>query len=304
MSSQKLFPNGEAPEGSIGRHGNQWTNGIFMALSGMAAMVGFVAMMFMMREIALIRGQQMAFMKQQEACMRKQGRDHDQMVLLRSQLQGLKQELEAKVKFRVFISGTFWKSSEVHHRTKRESMANTVLVHSKLGGLGCLSGRDGRDGPQRPPGPPGEPGQCSSPESSVPASFKADCAAYHDSGQTTSGVYTLSSPSYAKAYCDMDTTGGGWTVIQRRQDGSVPFNRTWEEYKQGFGDKNGEYWLGNENIHLLTQQKNYKLRIDMSDWQGHSRYAEYSTFRLVLLFIVAILDTLTTPMATDTLQFT
>eukprot|EP00058_Branchiostoma_floridae_P001332 XP_002586820.1 hypothetical protein BRAFLDRAFT_62198 [Branchiostoma floridae] len=78
----------------------------------------------------------------------------------------------------------------------------------------------------------------------------------------------------------MDTAGGGWTVIQRRQDGSIPFNRTWEEYKLGFGNKNGEYWLGNENIHLLTNQKNYRMRIDLVDWNNESRYAEYSTFRV------------------------
>ncbi|CAH1251216.1 DMBT1 [Branchiostoma lanceolatum] len=107
-----------------------------------------------------------------------------------------------------------------------------------------------------------------------------DCAAYYSSGWP-SGVYRIGLlPSGVDAYCDMDTAGGGWTVIQRRQDGSVPFNRTWEEYKQGFGNKNGEYWLGNENIHLLTNQKNYRLRVDLLDWDGGSRFAEYSTFRV------------------------
>ncbi|XP_035670239.1 angiopoietin-related protein 2-like [Branchiostoma floridae] len=72
----------------------------------------------------------------------------------------------------------------------------------------------------------------------------------------------------------------GWTVIQRRQEGSVPFNRTWEEYKLGFGNKNGEYWLGNENIHLLTKSKNYTLRIVLEDWSGATSFAEYSTFRV------------------------
>ncbi|XP_035697220.1 angiopoietin-4-like isoform X2 [Branchiostoma floridae] len=110
---------------------------------------------------------------------------------------------------------------------------------------------------------------------------EADCAAYKSSGQTTSGVYTLGSlPSGVQAYCDMDTAGGGWTVIQRRQDGSVPFNRTWEEYKLGFGNKSGEYWLGNENIHLLTNQKDYVLRIDLQDWEEKQTFAEYSTFRV------------------------
>ncbi|CAH1224793.1 TNR [Branchiostoma lanceolatum] len=115
------------------------------------------------------------------------------------------------------------------------------------------------------------------PEVTTPPA-EADCAAYHASGQTTSGVYTLSSG--VQVYCDMDTAGGGWTVIQRRQDGSVPFDRTWEEYRQGFGDVNGEYWLGNDNIHLLTTQKDYTLRIDMSDWEGESRFAVYSKFRV------------------------
>ncbi|KAI8498197.1 hypothetical protein Bbelb_241410 [Branchiostoma belcheri] len=54
---------------------------------------------------------------------------------------------------------------------------------------------------------------------------------------------------------------GGWTVIQRRVDGTVPFNRTWEEYKRGFGNKDGEHWLGNDNIHLLTNQKDYRLQL-------------------------------------------
>ncbi|XP_019646432.1 PREDICTED: fibroleukin-like [Branchiostoma belcheri] len=112
--------------------------------------------------------------------------------------------------------------------------------------------------------------------------IEGDCAEYYSSGRTTSGVYRISLlPGHVEAYCDMDTAEGGWTVIQRRVDGSVPFNRTWEEYKRGFGNKSGEYWLGNENIHLLTNQKNYRLRIDMQDWDNQTRYAEYSTFRVL-----------------------
>ncbi|CAH1239328.1 ANGPTL7 [Branchiostoma lanceolatum] len=109
----------------------------------------------------------------------------------------------------------------------------------------------------------------------------ADCSELRLSGQRTSGVYTLSSlPSGVQAYCDMDTAGGGWIVIQRRQDGSVPFNRTWEEYKQGFGNKSGEFWFGNENIHHLTSQRNFKLRVDLEDWSGNENFYEYSSFRV------------------------
>eukprot|EP00058_Branchiostoma_floridae_P016459 XP_002601947.1 hypothetical protein BRAFLDRAFT_86431 [Branchiostoma floridae] len=104
-----------------------------------------------------------------------------------------------------------------------------------------------------------------------------DCYQYYTSGQRTNGVYTVGlESSGVQAYCDI--SDGGWTVIQRRQDGSVPFNRTWEEYKLGFGDPSGEYWLGNEIIHLLTKHKNYRLQIDLTDFEGNRLYQDYSNF--------------------------
>ncbi|XP_077974318.1 fibrinogen-like protein A [Styela clava] len=72
-----------------------------------------------------------------------------------------------------------------------------------------------------------------------------------------------------------------WITIQRRQDGSVRFyNRNWESYARGFGDKNGEFWLGLRTIHQLTTSRNYKLRIDMRQKSGTAYYAEYSTFKV------------------------
>ncbi|XP_042297044.1 angiopoietin-2-like [Sceloporus undulatus] len=110
-----------------------------------------------------------------------------------------------------------------------------------------------------------------------------DCAAAYKLGFTKSGVYTIRFPNTtatAKVLCDMETSGGGWTVIQHRKDGSVDFQRTWKEYKQGFGSPPGEYWLGNDFIHLLTTQGSYSLRIKLQDWENNEAYALYDHFQV------------------------
>jgi ficolin len=54
------------------------------------------------------------------------------------------------------------------------------------------------------------------------------------------------------AYCDM--TDGGWTVIQRRVNGTLDFNKGWAEFVAGFGDLTGNYWAGLDRMHALTSQ--------------------------------------------------
>ena len=78
----------------------------------------------------------------------------------------------------------------------------------------------------------------------------------------------------------MDTDGGGWTVFQRRLDGSVDFYLGWESYKRGFGNLNREFWLGNDNLHRLTAADDVKLRVDLEDFDGNIKYAEYTTFKV------------------------
>eukprot|EP00069_Balaena_mysticetus_P015454 bmy_22519T0 len=78
---------------------------------------------------------------------------------------------------------------------------------------------------------------------------------------------------------ELDKTGlGGWLLIQQRKDGSLNFNRTWQDYKKGFGSLNdkgeGEFWLGNEYLHLLTLRGSI-LRVELEDWAGKGAYAEY-----------------------------
>ncbi|KXJ30107.1 Ficolin-2 [Exaiptasia diaphana] len=81
-----------------------------------------------------------------------------------------------------------------------------------------------------------------------------------------------------KVYCDQKTAGGGWTVFQRRKDGSVDFYRGWNDYKNGFGDRYGESWLGLDKIHRLTKAIPNRLRVDLEDKQGKRAYAEYDKF--------------------------
>ncbi|CAF4075561.1 unnamed protein product [Adineta steineri] len=85
-----------------------------------------------------------------------------------------------------------------------------------------------------------------------------------------------------KVFCDMETDGGGWTVIQRRGEfkPQVDFYRDWKDYKNGFGNGTGEFWLGNDKIYALTNQDKYDLRFDFEDYEGAKRFAVYSGFRI------------------------
>ena len=76
----------------------------------------------------------------------------------------------------------------------------------------------------------------------------------------------------------MNTDGVGWTVIQRRKDGSVDFYRDWAEYKNGFGSLTGEFWLGNDKIYRLTASGNTVLRVDPEDWSENRAYARYGSY--------------------------
>ena len=64
---------------------------------------------------------------------------------------------------------------------------------------------------------------------------------------------------------------------QKRLNGSVDFYRGWADYKNGFGNLNGEVWLGLDEIHRLTNTKN-RLRVDLEDTTGKTAYAEYDMF--------------------------
>ena len=94
-------------------------------------------------------------------------------------------------------------------------------------------------------------------------------------------VFTLSTLNGLGSFqvrCDMKTDGGGWTVFQRRHDSSVNFYRGWQDYKTGFGDLNGNFWLGLDKIHRLTKSGQNVLRVDWTDWTDDTAYAKYGSF--------------------------
>nr|XP_041632452.1 angiopoietin-4 isoform X2 [Drosophila kikkawai] len=113
------------------------------------------------------------------------------------------------------------------------------------------------------------------------------CADLMSAGMKKSGVFYLQIRGttywFLKVYCDQETTEGGWTVIQRRDEFGEPrenFNRDWSDYKNGFGEPSKEFWLGNENIYMLTNNEEYTLRIELEDFEGNKRYAQYSHFKI------------------------
>jgi hypothetical protein len=107
----------------------------------------------------------------------------------------------------------------------------------------------------------------------------ADCGAIKKEGRfKKSGIYRIQpSPNVRPffVFCELTERGGGWTVfynclistpgikaqcylaqvIQNRYEGAVNFYRDWMDYKFGFGNIGGEFWLGLEKIHLLTNDK-------------------------------------------------
>ncbi|XP_071795892.1 uncharacterized protein [Asterias amurensis] len=96
----------------------------------------------------------------------------------------------------------------------------------------------------------------------------SDCQALLDAGFKEDGIYTIhpyQNDEGVKVFCDM-TKHTGWIVVQRRYNGSVNFNRNWTEYKKGFGSTDGEFWLGNEILHNLTDAEgNWTIRLDLTN---------------------------------------
>ena len=114
------------------------------------------------------------------------------------------------------------------------------------------------------------------------------CLGYNSNNYNvkSSGVYSIANfcgvkCSNTRVYCDTSSGGGGWTVIQKRKDGSVEFKkRDWVEYEDGFGNLHGEFWIGLRSMHCLTSQGNWELRIDYQLKNGTKSYLHYNKFAI------------------------
>ncbi|XP_051999443.1 mucin-4 [Xyrauchen texanus] len=117
----------------------------------------------------------------------------------------------------------------------------------------------------------------------LPYQYPTDCSEVQMNGMKDSGKAEIypegkdGEPVWV--YCDMETDGGGWTVFQRRMDGSTDFFRSWRDYSKGFGLLSGEFWLGNDILHSLTSLAPMSLRIDLSSGND-TAYAYYANFNI------------------------
>uniref|UniRef100_A0A0K8RAP1 Putative ficolin/ixoderin n=1 Tax=Ixodes ricinus TaxID=34613 RepID=A0A0K8RAP1_IXORI len=80
-----------------------------------------------------------------------------------------------------------------------------------------------------------------------PGNRTVSCAQLRRKGYNISGDYVIS-PNYEfRVWCDMDTDGSGWTIIQRRssnEEGEDKFEKSQKEYENGFYGGVSSYWIG------------------------------------------------------------
>ncbi|ALC38310.1 maker410 [Drosophila busckii] len=80
--------------------------------------------------------------------------------------------------------------------------------------------------------------------------------------------------------CKSEIVGNGWTVILNKARFTSNFNRTWTEYKQGFGDLNDEFFIGLEKLHLMTKFQPHEIYIKLHYVMGALDFARYSNFSI------------------------
>ncbi|XP_023037476.2 microfibril-associated glycoprotein 4-like [Drosophila willistoni] len=99
----------------------------------------------------------------------------------------------------------------------------------------------------------------------------------------SSGIQTIKVPGLEpfNALCNADVQGGGWIVIHKRFDRSESFNRSWSDFSHGFGQLNGEFFIGLEQLHRITNSERYELRIQLENFDRTFDFASYNNFSIV-----------------------
>lgn len=111
------------------------------------------------------------------------------------------------------------------------------------------------------------------------------CQSLRLQGEKNSGEFDLKLPNITlpiRVHCNF-TSGNSFVVIQRRQYGTVDFNRTYQDYQWGFGNAQGDYWAGLDTISHLTNTGYNFLHIDMADWSPtpQKAFAQYKQFTVM-----------------------
>ncbi|XP_063915103.1 ficolin-1-like [Zophobas morio] len=112
-------------------------------------------------------------------------------------------------------------------------------------------------------------------------SLPKNCIDVKENGNHVTGTYVISPKSTPfTVLCDMNTRNGGWVVFLNRFDGSQDFYLYWDNYKNGFGDFGGEFWLGLDHLHEVTGSEYNELLVELTDFNNKTVNAHYHTFRV------------------------
>ncbi|KAI5614625.1 angiopoietin-related protein 3 precursor, partial [Silurus asotus] len=114
------------------------------------------------------------------------------------------------------------------------------------------------------------------PNAKFATDLPTDCSEVFNRGQRKSGVYPIK-PNTSEpfdVYCEISSERAA-TVIQRRMNGTVDFDQTWDKYEIGFGNLENEFWLGLAKIYSIARQGVYILSIELEDWKDERRLIEY-----------------------------
>ena len=106
--------------------------------------------------------------------------------------------------------------------------------------------------------------------------INTNCSCWHSS-------FSVKQIEVVNAYCDMDTTDGGWIVIQRNKKGgaNIFHNKKWKDYEEGFGDLRGDkMWYGLKALNCFTENGQWELWIDFQFTNKTWSHIHYKQFKV------------------------